>query len=816
MSQFTTAEETALTEAYLQCDLSPSKKPDFALVIAGWPYVYTCNSTYAVASGAHNLSTNNGFSTAKVYAWMKLSSIEIASSKLKEGIPEAGGFSIGKASVELLDKHGESTTTRDLTALLARQALREGNVTGAEYELGAALTKGATAITLVSTTGLSNGDTIWIGSEAILIGTVASSTSLTGCTRGYLLTNAVPHETAVKVYGYLPSLKGRPFWIYKGYQALALSEWLPMWGGSIEDAYRSEPAVVKIDGRPTEWDMWGGSAASLKGFAPFPTKAGAGAKNPPNGARKIVRLGQIADESNEDNASVHNVYPTLSGDFTALLVTNLSVANASTLGDGHFALKLGDYWFGIASVSGVGIGDGEFAGQTVFFARLVRGLVTGGFPDLIEPGATFDLAWSPSTFSASAAVTGTDSIDTTLSLLTSTGQATNGAYDTYERGIGLGIAVERINLASFTDVQAQHDYDDGTKVFFLFSEATPAKPFFDDELCKPFGWYLSTANDGRIKLVRPKNPTKLYFSRANNDFSLIHSNSSRTRHFKMPSGVYTPQEAASALATGLTSATGATFTCTYDTASFYFRLTVASGTFNFSDSDAWATLSFVSPGSPVTDIDSGDACLFTSTSFNTVTKNDVLHMSIANDRAPQIGLVKFGCNYNWNEDRYDYQVFIDAETANLSPYGEAPAYQVDSKGLVRAFNPNGSRTGSPFDVFRPPVNDAGCEGIPTPVSSSVGIDSSDSGATLFCEHLFDRYRNPPIRFKCRLKWKFNTKEIGDNLLLDYDVAGVFADPELAADVLSDRIFEIVAIKPIPAQACVEVELMGHRKSGAVA
>ncbi len=50
--------------------------------------------------------------------------------------------------------------------------------------LTAELSASGTAITVESTSGLANGDIIHIGTEAILIGTVASSTSLTGCTRG--------------------------------------------------------------------------------------------------------------------------------------------------------------------------------------------------------------------------------------------------------------------------------------------------------------------------------------------------------------------------------------------------------------------------------------------------------------------------------------------------------------------------------------------------------------------------------------------------------------------------------------------------------
>lgn len=50
--------------------------------------------------------------------------------------------------------------------------------------LDATLTNESTTVTIKSTVGLSNGDRIHIGTECIQVGTVASATSLTGCTRG--------------------------------------------------------------------------------------------------------------------------------------------------------------------------------------------------------------------------------------------------------------------------------------------------------------------------------------------------------------------------------------------------------------------------------------------------------------------------------------------------------------------------------------------------------------------------------------------------------------------------------------------------------
>lgn len=89
---------------------------------------------------------------------------------------------------------------------------------------------GATTLALTSTAGMVAGDTIYVGAESIKIGTVASGTSLTGCTRGYLGTTAVPlfgdASDGDPVYRYVPSWEGRRAWLYAWTvdQGVALSQ----------------------------------------------------------------------------------------------------------------------------------------------------------------------------------------------------------------------------------------------------------------------------------------------------------------------------------------------------------------------------------------------------------------------------------------------------------------------------------------------------------------------------------------------------------------------------------------------------------------
>ena len=78
---------------------------------------------------------------------------------------------------------------------------------------------GATALTVDLSTGLANGQTIYTDGETITIGTVASATSLTGCTRGAFGSTAaalfgVPAGFEAPIYTSPPSWRGRRAYLY--------------------------------------------------------------------------------------------------------------------------------------------------------------------------------------------------------------------------------------------------------------------------------------------------------------------------------------------------------------------------------------------------------------------------------------------------------------------------------------------------------------------------------------------------------------------------------------------------------------------------
>lgn len=103
--------------------------------------------------------------------------------EIKESVDIARAtIDVGGQSIRIADIAGKPTLTF---------ATRATSV----WWLDATLTDASAVITLVSTAGLSDGNVIHIDTEAIKIGSVASATSLTGCTRAYWNTSAQYHYT---------------------------------------------------------------------------------------------------------------------------------------------------------------------------------------------------------------------------------------------------------------------------------------------------------------------------------------------------------------------------------------------------------------------------------------------------------------------------------------------------------------------------------------------------------------------------------------------------------------------------------------------
>lgn len=142
--------------------------------------------------------------------------------------------------------------------------------------LDADLTESTTTLTLKSTTGLEDGDVVHVGTEAILIGVVATGTTCTGCTRAYWGTIAQVHKKGdgaelsyPEVTNWPVTLQGRRVKIY-GY---ATGDSLGGSGTELFTAVIDQEADEDVGG--TTWTV---QLASVKRL--FETDLGASLKEP--------------------------------------------------------------------------------------------------------------------------------------------------------------------------------------------------------------------------------------------------------------------------------------------------------------------------------------------------------------------------------------------------------------------------------------------------------------------------------------------------------------------------------------------------------
>lgn len=298
-----------VTTSFSAQSAQSAKSLDYAFVIAGWPTIYTvAKENYTLAGDFANFS-------APIHAWANIADCQGARVK---GRPEEGGLSIGQMDIGILDRL--SGGVRTLTDLLSRQAYLEGTSPGQITTLTAALDNSAATVTVASTSGFPTAGTIHIGLECIKY-TGTTSTTFTGCTRGYLLTSAAPHRLASGAYSFMPSLYRRPAYLYKGYQNLGLDQWARAFGGVVAGAKKSG-AVVTFSVMSTTWDTYTDG--------------------------KRVLLGPSTNASDSPVfGSIQLTTDVLPGDFTNIAFTG----QTANLNNGHHLVRVGGHWMAITRAS---------------------------------------------------------------------------------------------------------------------------------------------------------------------------------------------------------------------------------------------------------------------------------------------------------------------------------------------------------------------------------------------------------------------------------------------------------------------------------
>lgn len=105
---------------------------------------------------------------------------------------------------------------------------------------------------------------------------------------------------------------------------------------------------------------------------------------------------------------------------------------------------------------------------------------------------------TPVTFSGNA-------IDILLSILTSTGDGTNGDYDTFAEGNSLGIDADYIDVAAIEAVRDNWIPGSSALLSFTINDRERAKDWLEREIFKPFNLYPVIDGQGRF-LVKPFKP----------------------------------------------------------------------------------------------------------------------------------------------------------------------------------------------------------------------------------------------------------------------------------------------------------------------
>ncbi len=486
-------------------------------------------------------------------------------------------------------------------------------------------------------------------------------------------------------------------------------------------------------------------------------------------------------------------------------------------------------------------------------ANVYRGLNNSGLPDLIPTGSPIRVFWSNLLTKTSSPPTGEDPINLILEMLISTGQVpanwsggTNTNYDVFELGVGLGIPEDQIDLQSFTDIRAQLDYDPKLALAFAFLQPVPAKDFIEQELCKPFGFYLSTGTDGRIRCVRPRHPQKFYIGGVNMALGQnLYGPASDP--LLLPVGVFTGDEIAALVTSEFKRIPNATIPdpfCTYDHGTNRFSMPgqVQIGS-NLNPvplvlqrraaiGSAWPTLGF--PTLPTVGVTSGPLVsqpvgqLSQAIKDRTLTKDDMWGVQTLDNRADQITSVVYEHDYNFDtgvfqQRRHYFDPQAYGFNGSLGPF----EYRIQSRGVGITWLSGPTdlpQTQSWTGAFAPPSS--GCDPIATrqlvttPTGSTPGggvvvvggqivLADADAWAQLVAFSLMDRYRQPPLKFRAHLKWKWNSLQVGDVVRVNYTIPGVFADFEMNASTLANRLFEIVELHP-NFDGSVDATFLGHR------
>lgn len=372
------------------------------------------------------------------------------------------------------------------------------------YALGADHNTSTTTITFEVAPGLSSGTVVYLGDEAVLLGTPSSNT-YTGCTRGFWGTAAKTHLSGDQVYTRLPYLSRRLATIIENRDGVEVVLWqglisrVKMVDGVIE--YECE-SVLQVQsgqranraatnyvqslksfrdnrGRPAaQWTADGQSRVRRQ------TRLDSGRLRSPGVFVETFQYGErllVCLQTDSETAPVLKIYDPIS---------KIEVSDT----DGQF---LND--------------EPESIWRVFMIARELDTIEIDGPLFGFDTGLASETLGISATYDLYDGTTATENLPyhplaLALALLTSTGTGVNGDYDVLGENWGMGL--DYIDFSSFEDEIARTP---NVSIDYLLlgmdGEQVDVYDIITDKLLRPFGYSLCVAEDGSLSVMRIRLPS---------------------------------------------------------------------------------------------------------------------------------------------------------------------------------------------------------------------------------------------------------------------------------------------------------------------
>lgn len=316
------------------------------------------------------------------------------------------------------------------------------------------------------------GDVIYIGNEAILLGTDIGA-EWTGCTRGMYGTKGEIHDGSDEVFGSSPYWFRRVVRIIEHDTITGAEE--EIWQGLIEDTSQTGAnisiSIISVQQANARIRLNRGARNHARYTSPDNRRVWRA-----DAAYRVRRQPVIARGVYVEHYQV--------GDKTILAVDQL-VSNFPNLIRPYVAV------LGVNS-DPAQLPDELFDGADIWPLFVVDRDLDTTLPDAISSTADLPSPYHP--------------VAIALALLTSTGTGNNGAYDVLGETWGMGL--DYVDVVAFTDaITARPDLAVDRLVLGLGGERVDALRVITDKLLRPYGYSLTVASNGALGLCLIRLPS---------------------------------------------------------------------------------------------------------------------------------------------------------------------------------------------------------------------------------------------------------------------------------------------------------------------